>query len=742
MISKTIGQYKILEKLGSGGMGEVWLASDTHLKRNVALKFLPSEVTSEEEKSRFFREARAASALDHPNICTIYEAGETDDDRTYIAMAFCDGETVKEKISRGPLELGEALDIAIQTGEGLAKAHKEGIVHRDIKPANAILTKEGTVKIVDFGLAKLTGVTQLTKTGTSMGTATYMSPEQIRGEGVDHGTDIWALGVMLYEMVTGQLPFQGENDTAVIYSVLNEDPGILSAIRQDIPRALEEVVGKALVKDPANRYQHVQEMVDEIRNLPSGETGQPEWEKSIVVLPFENMSPDPDQEYFSDGLTEEIITELSKIHSLRVISRNSAMMLKGTRKATKTIGRELNVQYVLEGSVRRVGNDLRITAQLIDASTDAHIWVEKYDGTLDDVFSIQETVARSIVEALDLVISPEESKRFLDRPIDNFHAYQCYLRARQDILLWTAEAMERATRHLEKGLEIVGENAAILYGLALVEVESVQAGLKTPQEADKSLQKAEEYATKILELEPDSPHGHCILGILNHWRSEYFDAVAHYKKVLEQDPVNPDVLWWLGIIYWATDNIEAAEPLAERLLETDPLSPRSHDLMGIILWGAGRLEAAAEATGRAHELEPENHQYRLHHVLLLLADDRTDEAKVLTEAVRSQSPENVDQWHLSLLASALRDDREEVNGLIESASYPESDLDENSCWQVAVAYHLIGEIEKTLDWLERAIDRGYVSAITLEAFFGNLRGEARFDDIMEKSKRARERFTI
>jgi len=494
-------------------------------------------------------------------------------------------------------------------------------------------------------------------------------------------------------------------------------------------------------EEPRKSGNSVPDSTPQLTTQPSTSTSPSEPTKSIVVLPFDNLSPDPSDAYFSDGLTEELITNLSYLRALRVISRNSAMVLKGTQKDTRTIARELEVQFVLEGSVRKAGDQLRITAQLIDAENDTHLWAEKYDDVLENVFSVQETVARSIVDALGLVISPEETKRLLHRPIDNVPAYECYLRARQDILLWTGEGMERARRHLETGMEMVGENAALLYGLALVEQESVQAGLKADQEAEESLQKVSEYAGRILELEPDSPYGHSLLGILHHWRGDYPKAVYHYQKVLEVDPANPDVLWWYSIVLWSSDNIGAAEPLAERFVQTDPLSPRSHDISGIVAFSAGRQGEAAESTGRAFGLEPENHQYRLHHVCFLIADGRLEEARALSEEVRSESPANVDQWHLSVFAAALENDRMEVHRIVESSPHSESDLDEHSCYQVAMAYQLVGDNDEALNWLERGVERGHIGVAVLEGFFPELHGKPQFDAIVAKAKKKLERFS-
>jgi serine/threonine protein kinase len=410
MIGQTISHYKILEKLGGGGMGVVYKAEDTKLKRLVALKFLPPDLTRDDEaKERFVHEAQAASALDHPNICTIHEIGETEDRQLFICMAYYEGETLKKKVSSNQLSVDSVIEIAIQIAQGLAKAHEKGIVHRDIKPANLFLTNDGILKILDFGLAKLAGVTRLTKSGTTLGTVAYMSPEQMQGEEVDHRTDIWALGVVMYEMLTGKLPFKGEYEQAVMYSILNEKPEPITTTRLDVPADLEKIVNKCLEKKTSERYKLVEETLTDLKSLKkeiefrtvkkwlirtkfllkkrlyfySGifalllsligigfyfqrdaeEKGEavPSETFRIAVLPLVNISPDPQDEYFADGMTEELISTLSKISGLRVIARTSVMQYKGTNKSIAEIGHALKVGTILEGSVRKAANKLRIT---------------------------------------------------------------------------------------------------------------------------------------------------------------------------------------------------------------------------------------------------------------------------------------------------------------------------------------------------------------------------------------------
>jgi len=529
LLRKTIvGRYKIIDKLGEGGMGVVYKAEDTRLDRSVALKFLPPDLTSDEEaKKRFIQEARAAAALNHPHICTIYEIDEADE-QTFISMEYIKGQSLKDKLESSPLTIDEAKDIALQVAAGLEKAHKKGIVHRDIKPANIVINDEGQAKITDFGLAKLSWGVDLTKTSTIMGTVAYMSPEQAKGEEVDHRTDIWSLGAMLYEMLTGERPFEKDQEHALIYSILNENPRSITSLRSDIPSHIEQTVEKALAKKTNERYQEIQELIQDLRLSISF----PKAEKSIVVLPFENLSPDPDQEYFCDGMTEEIISDLSKVGKLKVISRSSTMTFKGTKKRINEIAKEVNIQYVLEGSVRKAGNNLRITAQLIEAANDIHLWAEKYSGTLDDVFDIQETVSRSIVEALQLKLSPEENRRISERPIENVPAYELYLKAYAEILTFNEEAIERAIRYLKNALNIVGDNALLHSGLAFAYANLVNIGAKQ----EEYLVKAEEHVKKALTIDSECPKAHVFLGAIYMVKGGILKSARQLKKALEITP--------------------------------------------------------------------------------------------------------------------------------------------------------------------------------------------------------------
>jgi serine/threonine protein kinase len=446
MIGKEISHYKILERIGGGGMGVVYKAEDTKLKRPVALKFLPPAfATDSTTKERFIHEAQAASALQHNNICAIHEIDETDDGQMYIVMDCYEGETLKKKLENGKLDVDDAIDIIVQIAEGLKKAHAKGIIHRDTKPGNIIITEDGVAKILDFGLAKFRGQTKITKSGSTVGTVAYMSPEQARGEAVDHRTDIWSLGVILYEMVSGELPFKGDYDQAVVYSILNEKPESLNI---EIPDALKTIIEKCLEKNPSDRYQDISYLLVDLKSTKDGSStvhsgqqakkiklkpmvftiavlvfivigylyipfdifiktsdGAFEWENSIGILPFDNISNDPEQDYFCEGMTEQIISNLSRLPTLKVIARQSMMKYKDTDKTISEIGEELDVAYVLEGSFRKFEDRIRVTAQLISTKDDFHVWSEDYDREYTELLELQDDVSATIAGSLLKTIS-------------------------------------------------------------------------------------------------------------------------------------------------------------------------------------------------------------------------------------------------------------------------------------------------------------------------------------------------
>lgn len=724
-----VGKYKILSEVGRGGMGVVYKAKDNRLDRIVALKFLPPDLTSDEEaKKRFIQEAKAAAALNHPHICTIYEIDEADE-QTFISMEYIKGQSLKDKLESSPLTIDEAKDIALQVAAGLKEAHKKGIVHRDIKPANIMINDEGQAKITDFGLAKLSWGVDLTKTSTIMGTVAYMSPEQAKGEEVDHRTDIWSLGAMLYEMLTGERPFEKDQEHALIYSILNENPRPITSLRSDIPSHIEQTVEKALAKKTNERYQEIQELIQDLRLSISF----PKAEKSIVVLPFENLSPDPEQEYFCDGMTEEIISDLSKVQTLKVISRSSAMTFKGTKKRINEIAKEVKVQYVLEGSVRKAGNNLRITAQLIEAANDMHLWAEKYSGTLDDVFDIQETVSRSIVEALQLKLSPEENRRMSERPIENVPAYELYLKAYAEILTFNEEAIDRAIRYLKNALNIIGDNALLHSGLAFAYMNLVNIGAKQ----EEYLVKAEEHVKKALAIDPECPKAYVFLGIIYLLSGELLKSAHHLKRALEITPNDSFALATLAGIYMYLGKISAAEPICERVLQIDPLDFPPNYAQGALHFLSGQYDKALKAWRRLYEMYPENPYSRWTYALILTYNNQHDEAFSIIDQSAKTDPDNVTTKLGLMLKYGVLGEKEKAFKEMTSDFKKTCQRDGSYSHHLAGVFALLDEKKEALNWLESAVNSGVINYPLLneqDPFLENIRSESRFKKLMERVK--------
>jgi serine/threonine protein kinase len=735
-------KYKIIEKVGEGGMGVVYKAEDTKLKRTVALKFLPRELMREKEaKAMFIREAQTAASLDHPHIATIFEINE-EGERVYISMAYIEGQSLREKIAQGPLKIEEALDIAIQIAEGLKAAHARGVVHRDIKPANIMLTPEGQAKIMDFGLAKFAKGADVTQTMAIMGTAAYMSPEQARGEAVDHRTDVWSFGGTLYEMLTGKLPFGKRQGEPLIYAILNEKPEPLSAARPDIPRSIEQVVLKALEKEPTSRYQSMNELLKDLKSVLSPAKIASEQKKSIIVLPFENISPDPEQEYFCDGITEEIIADLSKIHTLQVISRTSAMMLKGTKKSMKMISKELGVRYALEGSVRKAGNSLRITAQLIDAENDVHLWAEKYSGTLDDVFEIQENVSKSVVDALSIVLSSGEKSAIQSQNIHNLRAFECLLRARTEIWKGTESSINESIHYLNESRKIEGEKIEILSALA-------EAHFMLPNVTGKgitdAMTKMEDLAHRMLKIDSTSSHGYLSLGLVTYKKPWGFrQAGKLLKKACELDPTNTTAL-----IMRAGLAIEGGYPntgleCSDAALKLDPLSPVVWLNRSFLFTLAGDFNEAAELTKKVFSFDPNNNYYRGFAILNFANASNFKEVEKIAAALRPTMSDNFARMGV-LYDCAIKKKENEFEEIISPEFKATAEWDETLSWAIAQCYASVGDVEQSSFWLKKAMERCFINypfLSEIDPFISKIRNDDRIQRILALIKTEWENFEV
>ena len=600
----TLGPYTIRADLGHGGMGVVYTAHDPRLDRQVAIKVLPPDLTRDDTaKQRFLQEAKAASALDHPNICTIYEINETDDGQLYLVMAYYEGKTLKERIERGPLALDDAVDIAAQVGEGLAEAHGAGIVHRDIKPANLLIATSGTVKILDFGLAKLAGTEGVTQTGTTVGTVAYMSPEQARGEEVDHRTDIWSLGVVLYEMLAGQQPFQGENLLALSNAILHSPLPALTGG----PSSLSGVVSRSLHKSQSARYQAIGDLLSDLRNATAAatQTASHSDVPSIAVLPFRNMSADPEQEYFCEGVAEELIDALARLDGLRVAARTSAFQLAGKGHDLHEVGERLNVATVLEGSVRKAGNRLRINAQLINADDGYHLWSERYDREMDDVFEVQDEIARTVVGKLKVILLGEPDAPIVTRPTDNLEAYNLVLKGRYYLPRATRAAFEKSLECFTQAVEAEPNYAQAHAGIAEVQQQRAVLSFIAPQQV---MTLAKAAAMKSLATDETVADAHFALArVLDSFEWNRPGAEREYRRALELNPGYSMARSSYADLLGRDGRAEAAIAEARDAVARDPLSPFSSFFLALVLCLARRFDAAIDQAQASIELEPTYH---------------------------------------------------------------------------------------------------------------------------------------
>jgi len=568
MINKTLLHYKILKKLGEGGMGVVYKAEDTKLKRIVAIKFLPRQTgASDEERERFKIEAQAAAALNHPNIATIYAIEEVNGE-VFIVMEYIEGQELKEVIEAGSLKINEALDIAEKIADGLKTAHSEGITHRDIKSSNIMVTSDGKVKVMDFGLAKVKGSGQVTKTGTTLGTIAYMSPEQASGQKIDHRSDSWSLGVVLYEMLTGELPFKADYEAAWIYAIVNEEPLEPSELDRKIPPELDSIVMKMLEKDPNQRYAGAEEFIKSLQDYREGHESRERDEKAkvIAVLPFNNISPEKESDYFSEGLTEELIMNLSRLKDMKVVSRTTSMQYKGTDKKMKTIGRELGARYIIEGSVRKFQDNLRITTQLIDVKSDTQLWADTFKGNLADVFDIQEQVSKQIVDALMLRLTPTEKVVLTKRATVNPEAFDCNLRAREFLYLLNKNKLKIAIQLFEKAIELDPRYANAYAGLG----EAYATLYQNFDRQETWLEKSIEAGLKALMYDSSLAQAYAALGLCYFNKNSLDEALEASQKAIELDATDYVAYWILGRIYHATDRDSEAIDLYKKVIELNP----------------------------------------------------------------------------------------------------------------------------------------------------------------------------
>jgi len=761
-----LGHYEVKSQLGAGGMGEVYLAQDTKLDRKVALKILPAEVAAHPDRmKRFVQEAKAASALNHPNIITIHEIDETDS-RHFIVTEFIDGETLREHMGIAPMKLGDVLDVAAQIASALAAAHAAGIVHRDIKPENVKLRRDGIVKVLDFGLAKLaepegtgpedqTRAMVKTSTGVVMGTVTYMSPEQARGLAVDARTDIWSLGVVLYEMVAQHAPFEGPTTSDILVSILEREPRPLTKVGQDVSETLEFIVAKALTKDREDRYQTAREMLADLRRLKarlaperehsianttlvagqriSGQTREPEHvSPSIGVLPFVNMSADPENEYFCDGLAEELINALTKVENLYVVARTSAFSFKGKEVDVREVGRRLNVANVLEGSVRKAGNRLRITAQLVSVEDGYHLWSERYDRELEDVFVIQDEITLAIVDKLKVKLLRGERAALLDRYRDDLEAYNRYLKGRY---YWSQRPLgiRRAIEYFEQAIERDANYALAYAGLAdcYNTLGSWENGAMTPSEA---MPKAKAAADRALALDNMLAEAHTSLayGIM-HYDWDWPGTDARFQRAFDINPNYPTAHHWHSHYLTAMGRAEDSLVESKRFLELDPLDPFANAHLAWHYIFARQYDEAIEQCWKSNELFPNSFFSSFFFALAYEQKGMLDEASAEFEKVIKMSGNltfaKAGLGHLYAISA----EKAKAENVI-------AELDEISktryvpSYDIAVIHAGLGERDLAFAWLDKAYQEhsSWLAYLKVEPRLDDLRSDSRFEHLLRR----------
>jgi eukaryotic-like serine/threonine-protein kinase len=773
----NVAHYRIVSRLGAGGMGDVYLAQDTKLDRAVALKILPAEVADDQGRMRrFVLEAKAASALSHPNVAHIYEIGEADGVH-FIAMEYVEGRPLRDKIGGQSLEAGEILDLGTQIADALDEAYSKGVTHRDIKPANIMITPRGQVKVLDFGLAKVTrphapnatGETETqaaTDPGVVLGTVHYMSPEQALGRDVDHRSDIFCLGVVLYEMATGRLPFSGSTPAETLSRILQAQPEAMARLNYSVSPELERIVRKCLEKERERRYQSARELVVDLRNLKrdsdSGSAaisvgqsrsllwvalsilatalavvaayvwlGRGEPIESLAVLPFVNVGGDPGTEYLTDGITENLINSFSQLPRLRVVPRSLAFSYKAREVDPRKVGRDLNVRAVLMGRVVQRGDGLNVQAELVDVTEVSQLWGRQYSRKFSDILTIQEEIAREVSAKLRLRPTVEQNKRLAKRSTENTEAYQAYLKGRYYWNRRTEQTLKRAVEYFQQAIDKDPDYALAYAGLADCYAVYTSYQVEAPRESGT---KARTAAIQAVKIDETLAEPHASLGMtLMQYDWDWAGAEREFQRSIELDPKYPTAHIWYGIYLGSTGRAEQAVASHRRAQQLDPLSLIINTGAGWELYFARRHQEAIEQIRKTLEMDP---TFARGHWFLGLAYEQ--EAMYREAIAEFQKAFDLSEGSPSMLgtlghAYALSGNREKARQALAHLQ----ELSKRRYvppFDPAVIYAGLGDKERAFEWLEKAFeDRSWgMVRLKVDPRFDRLHADPRFASLLRR----------